>query len=108
VEHLVALWPVGERSLLGCVVRRLDEYRYRVRVGQVRREEDLELVGEEIQLYLTEDTEILWIGDDVMDVGTWLLVPLAQSASLKPDDVIAPTTITLQNGTGETIRPYRE
>jgi hypothetical protein len=108
VEHLIPLFPQGERSLLACVVEKLNEYHYRVNVGQVIREQDLGLVGAEIGLDLTEDTEILWIGDDTMDVGTWLDIRLPEAGSVAPGDALAPEEITLQNGTGEIVTPGRD
>jgi hypothetical protein len=103
VKHLLPLFPRGERSLLACVVEKLDECHHRVDVGQVTREQDLELVGEEIELHLTEQTEIVWIGDDTLDAGTWLLIPVPETALLMPEGIIEPSTITLQNGTLDAI-----
>ena len=102
-----ALVPQARRSLLGQIVRKLDEYHHRVRVTQVTRERDLEVVGKEIRVDLTDNTVIGWIGDPTMEVGTWLSIDLPDEAPVAPDRPLDPETmtITLQNAKGEVFRP---
>jgi hypothetical protein len=55
---------------------------YRVRVRQVTSEFDVELVGRDLLLSVLPETVILWIGNNNLDVGTILLIPVSSAGAV--------------------------
>jgi len=91
----------GARLLEGWIVEASAEGRYRIRVRRVTAPADLHLIGREVMLHLKPETIIYWIGNAEIAEGTTLSVPLDSEVAVDAGDILEPSEVDVQNGTGE-------